>query len=213
MRTTSSMLSQCSSATGTAVAGTDFTTTSKSSAVALPVDLRDARFDVAQPRLLLVQRTLDLGRFMRQHAAQLGRRDLVLQQRADLLERQAELLQRQDAVQPRQLPDACSSDSRSAGRYGPAAAGRAGRRTATAAPETWAICANSPIRNMVRGSLLSSQERLQVLRHAIAFGDDDAMRGALIGDQCRSGDAAAVALPSSNGTGCRRCRAAPVSAP
>ena len=72
----------------------------------MPVDLRDARLDVAQARFLGLQHALDLGALERQHAAQLGRRDPVLQQRTDLLQRKAELLERQDAVQARQLPDA-----------------------------------------------------------------------------------------------------------
>ena len=72
---------------------------------AFPVDLSDAQFDMAQPRLLLVQGTFELGALQHQHAAQVGRRDLVFQQRADLLQRQAELLQREDAVEPGQLPD------------------------------------------------------------------------------------------------------------
>ena len=73
---------------------------------AVPVDLRDAGFDMPQPPLLLAQRTLHLRPLQRQHGPQFGWRDLVLQQWPDLLQRQAEFLQRENAVQPRQLPDA-----------------------------------------------------------------------------------------------------------
>ena len=73
---------------------------------AMPVDLRDAGFDMPQPRFLLAQRTLHLRPLQRQHGPQFGWRDLVLEQRPDLFQRQAELLQRENAVQPRQLPDA-----------------------------------------------------------------------------------------------------------
>src|SRR5262249_10106841 len=52
------------------------------------------------------QRLLELRALHREHGAQLGRRNLLLQERPDLLQRKTELLQRQDAVQPRQLPDA-----------------------------------------------------------------------------------------------------------
>ena len=55
---------------------------------------------------LLAQRALDLGAFHGEHAAQLDRRYLVVEQRAYLLERQAKLLERQNAVEQRQLPDA-----------------------------------------------------------------------------------------------------------
>ena len=76
---------------------------------AVLVDLSDPRFDVAEPELILPQRFLDLGALHHQHAAQLGGRNPVIEQRADLLERQAELLERENAVETRQLPDAVVS--------------------------------------------------------------------------------------------------------
>src|SRR5262249_6740239 len=59
-----------------------------------------------QPAFFFAQRLLELRPLHRQHRAQLGRRNLLLQERPDLLQRKAELLQRQNAIQPRQLPDA-----------------------------------------------------------------------------------------------------------
>src|SRR6266404_1020672 len=73
---------------------------------AMPVDLRDAGFDMPQASLFFPQRPLHLRPLQRQHGAQFGWRYLVLQQRPDLLQRQAEFLERENAVQPRQLPDA-----------------------------------------------------------------------------------------------------------
>ncbi len=152
----------------------------------------------------------------RQHGAQFGRRQLVLQQRADLLERKAEVLQREDAVQPRQLADAVVAIAGL--RVG---VGRLQQAELVVEPQL----PSRDLRDLgkltdAKHVLLPARlrqardERLQVARHAVAFGQDDAVRAILILDRLRLGDACGGRLAQARtAPECRRCRAAPASAP